>query len=82
MLACDASPCGVGAVQSHRVDDTERPVAYASRTLTPAELKYSQLDKEALSIVLGVKHFHQFLYGRSFMILSDHKTPQVLTWGD
>ena len=63
---------------SHRVDDTECPVAYASWTLTPAERNYSQLDKEALSIVFGVKHFHQFLSGRSFTIHSDHKPLQYL----
>ena len=78
MLACDTSPYGVGAVLFHRVGDTERLVAYASRALTPAEQKYSQLDKEALSIVFGVKHFHQFLFGRSFTILSDHKPLQYL----
>ena len=38
-----------------------------------AERKYSQLDKEALAIVHGVKQFHQYVYGRSFTILSDHK---------
>ena len=59
---------------SHCMEDaSERPIAYASRSLSVAERKYSQLDKEALAIVHGVKHFHQYVYGRSFTILSDHK---------
>ena len=59
-------------------DQSEQPAAYASCTLSPAERKYAQIGKEALGIVFRVKHFHQYLYGRKFIILSDHKPLQCL----
>ncbi|XP_071843318.1 uncharacterized protein [Apostichopus japonicus] len=59
-LAVDASPRGIGAVISHKILGEERPIAYVSRTLTKAEQNYSQLEKEALAIVFGVRHFHQY----------------------
>ena len=64
----------MGAVLSHVMEDgSERPIAYASRSLSVSERNYSHLDKEALAIVFGVKHFHQYVYGRPFVIHSDHK---------
>ena len=74
ILQCDASPYGVGAVLSVQgTDEHERPVGFASRTLNTSEKNYSQIDKEGLAVMFGLKKFHKYLYGRHFSILTDHK---------
>jgi len=73
-LAADASLYGIGAVISHVYDNgNERPIAYASHTLSSAEKKYSQVDKEELVLIFGVQKFHTYLYGRKLILVTDHK---------
>lgn len=73
-LDCDVSAYCVGAKLSYVFSNgIERPIAYVSRTLTQSERGYIQLEKEALSLGFGIKMFHQFLYGRWFTIVTDHK---------
>lgn len=59
VFSCDAPSVGVGAVLAHRDNKgNEQPVAYACRTLSKAERNYAQIDREALAVVFGVRHFH------------------------
>ena len=59
------------------VGRAERPVAYASRTLTSAEKNYSQVER-AIATVFGVTKFNKFLYGRKFSLLTDHEALTVI----
>ncbi|CAH2010461.1 unnamed protein product [Acanthoscelides obtectus] len=73
-LTIDSSDYGVGAILSHVFEnDVEKPICYASRTLSKNELAYSILDKEATAIVWSIKRFYQYLWGRKFTLVTDNK---------
>jgi len=68
-LQVDASKYGLGA----SLLQDGKPVAYASKSLTPCEVNYAQIEKELFAILFGCKRFHQYVYGRRVLVESDHK---------
>ena len=73
-LDCDASSVEIRAVLSHIAETgEEKPIAYASRSLTKAKQNFSQIEREALSIVWGVKKFNLYLCLNKFILVTDHK---------
>ena len=73
-VVVDASPWAIGTVLLQKqADDSYRPIAYGSRSLTDVEQKYGHIENEALAIVYGCEHFHMYLYGRGFELETDHR---------
>ncbi|KAK2719301.1 hypothetical protein QYM36_004948 [Artemia franciscana] len=73
-LQVDASKSGLGAV----LIQNENIISFSSRSLNTTEQKYSQIEKELYVIVFGIRHCHQYLYGHSFVVVTDHKPLETL----
>lgn len=81
-ITVDAPGYGLGAILSHVYKNgTQRPIAFAPRTLFRAEEHYPQIDKETIAIVFENKNFHDYLYGREFNLPTDRK-PLAAIFGD
>ena len=62
-------------------DGHEWPNAFESPTLlSSSDKNYSQLEREALSLVFGVKKFHPYLYGKKFILITDHESLTIPWW--
>ena len=73
-IQCDASKDGLGACLLQE----GRPLSYASRALTDSEKNYAQIEKELLAIAFATKRFHQYVYGNTVTVQSDHKPLEVI----
>ena len=76
-LYVDASQDGLGMVLGQTQDGNEVVIAYSGRELNRAERNYSATEREALSVVEGIKKFQTYLYGHHFVVHTDHHS---LTW--
>jgi transposase InsO family protein len=72
ILTTDASSVAVAAILSQVQDGEERPIAYGSRQLSTTEQAYSASEAEMLALVFGTKHFRCFIYGKRFLVRTDH----------
>ena len=69
-VASDVSNSGLGPVILHK-DGKLKPIQHAPRTLLPAEMNYSQIEKEGLAIVFAIKKFHNYVHDREFILQAD-----------
>jgi transposase InsO family protein len=70
---CLMTDVAVGAVLQQYTGNSWQPITFFSKTMKPAETRYSTFDRELLAIYLSIKHFRHFVEGRSFHIFTDHK---------
>ena len=83
ILDTDASNVGIGATisQMQWCDLTqrleERPIAYASKTLTKSQRRYCVTRRELMAVVTFMQQFRHYLLGRKFLVRTDHS---ALRW--
>jgi hypothetical protein len=72
-LDVDWSPKGVGAILSQKEGKFEKVVAYASKSLTEAQIRFHPMEGECYALIWGIMHFRQYLHRNPFILRTDHK---------
>ena len=74
VIQVDASLRGLGVVLLQE----GKPIAFASKALHDAETRYANIERELLAVVFGCERFHTFVYGKQFVVESDHKPLEMI----
>ena len=74
ILQTNASEYGL----STALIQNNRPIAFASKTLTDVETRYANIERECLSVVFGLEKFHTYIYGRHIIVQNDHKPLEMI----
>ena len=77
-IMCDASDFAVGAVLGQNKDKKHHAIAYASKTLTGAQLNYATTEKELLAVVFAIDKFRSYLVGAKVIVYTDHAALKYL----
>jgi hypothetical protein len=77
-IMCDASDYAMGAVLGQTKDRKHHAIAYASKTLTGAQLNYATTEKELLAVVFAIDKFRSYLVGAKVIVYTDHATLKYL----
>ena len=77
-VQADASLRGLGACLIQEFKGEDQPIAFASKSLTDAETRYANIERELLAIVFACQRFSTYLLGRSFIAESDHKPLEMI----
>jgi hypothetical protein len=77
-IMCDASDYAVGAVLGQTKDRKHHAIAYASKTLTGAQLNYATTEKELLAVVFAIDKFMSYLMGAKVIVYTNHAAMKYL----
>jgi phospholipid-translocating ATPase len=72
VLDTDASNVGIGGVLSQVQDNKEKVIAYGSKKLDKQQQRYSVTRRELLVVITFIHQFRHFLWGRNFLLRTDH----------
>jgi len=75
---CDASDYVVGTILGQTKDKMHHGIAYASKTMTEAQLNYATTKKELLAVVFAIDKFRSSLVGAKIIVYSDHAALKYL----
>ncbi len=74
ILEVDASQKGLGACPLQN----DKPVTFASKSLSSAQRSYSDIERETLALVFRITRFHNYIFGKEFEVHTDHEPLEII----